>query len=277
MTARPSELNYLRTLVRDRSAIVIEPNKDYLIESRLAPLAREAGFDSISGLIGGLRAPRTASTLTLEKRVIEAMTTNETLFFRDVHPFNALQSFVIPQLKRQRPRRGLTIWSAACSTGQEPYSIAMLLDDRFPELDSWGVRIVATDLADGILDYARRGRYRQLEVNRGLPAPMLLKYFDREGGEFCIKERLRQRVSFQALNLIERWPALPSMDIVFMRNVLIYFDVDTKRAILNKVKQVMAPDGFLFLGTAETTLNIDESFERVQEERAVFYRLKARG
>jgi chemotaxis protein methyltransferase CheR len=277
MTARPSELNYLRTLVRDRSAIVIEPNKDYLIESRLTPLAREAGFDSISGLIGGLRAPRTASTLALEKRVIEAMTTNETLFFRDVHPFRALQSFVIPQLKRQRPRRGLTIWSAACSTGQEPYSIAMLLDDRFPELDSWAVRIVATDLADGILDYARRGRYRQLEVNRGLPAPMLLEYFDREGGEFCIKERLRQRVSFQTLNLIERWPALPSMDIVFMRNVLIYFDVDTKRAILKKVRQVMAPDGFLFLGTAETTLNIDESFERVQEERAVFYRLKAGG
>lgn len=153
----------------------------------------------------------------------------------------------------------------------------MLLDDSFPELDSWDIRIVATDLAEGILDYARRGQYRQLEVNRGLPAPMLLKYFERRGSEFCIKERLRQRISFQILNLIERWPALPLMDVVFMRNVLIYFDVDTKRAILNKVKQVLTPDGFLFLGTAETTLNIDESFERMQEGRAVFYRLKAGG
>jgi chemotaxis protein methyltransferase CheR len=276
MTARPSELTYLRTLVRDRSAIVIEPNKDYLIESRLSPIARDAGFDSIGGLISGLRAPRTARTLTLEKLVIEAMTTNETLFFRDVHPFNALQKVVIPELKRLRSRKSLAIWSAACSTGQEPYSIAMLLDDRFPELESWDVRIMATDLADGILDYARRGRYRQLEVNRGLPAPMLLKYFDREGNDFCLKERVRRRVTFQALNLIERWPAMPLVDVIFMRNVLIYFDVDTKRSILSKVRQVLAPDGFLFLGGAETTMNLDDSFERVQEGQTGFYRLKGR-
>jgi chemotaxis protein methyltransferase CheR len=277
MTARPSELTYLRTLVRDRSAIVIEPNKDYLIESRLAPIARDAGFESIGGLIAGLRAPRTARTLALEKVVIEAMTTNETLFFRDAHPFAALESFVIPELKRLRSRKPLSIWSAACSTGQEPYSIAMLLADRFPELDGTGLRILATDLADGILEYARRGRYRQLEVNRGLPAPMLVKYFDRDGSDYVIKDKVRLKITFQAMNLIERWPAMPMMDLVFMRNVLIYFDVDTKRAILNRVKQVLAPDGFLFLGTAETTINIDESFVRMQEGRAVFYRMKARG
>jgi chemotaxis protein methyltransferase CheR len=274
-TTTPSELVYLRTLVRDRSAIVIEASKDYLIEARLTPLAREAGFDDIGGLVGGLRAPRTPNTLTLEKRVIEAMTTNETLFFRDVHPFAALQSRIIPELRRARQGKALTFWSAACSTGQEPYSLAMLLDDRFPELQDWRIRILATDLAEGILEYARRARYRQLEVNRGLPAPMLLKYFDRDGTDYCLKERLRQKVSFQSLNLIAPWPPMPVVDVVFLRNVLIYFDVETKRSILNRVRRVLAPDGYLFLGGAETTLNIDDSFERVQEGRAVYYRLKA--
>jgi chemotaxis protein methyltransferase CheR len=275
MNATPSELVYLRTLIRNRSAIVIEPSKDYLIEARLAPLALEAGFDSIGELVDGLRAPRTQHTAKLEKKVVEAMTTNETLFFRDVHPFAALQSAVIPELIRTRSVKSLSVWSAACSTGQEPYSLAMLLDDRFPELQDWKVRILATDLAEGILDYARRGRYRQLEVNRGLPTPMLLKYFDRDGTDFCLKDRLRQKVSFQSLNLIAPWPSMPVMDVVFLRNVLIYFDVETKRAILGRVKKVLAPNGYLFLGGAESTVGIDDSFDRVREGRAVFYRLKA--
>jgi chemotaxis protein methyltransferase CheR len=169
------------------------------------------------------------------------------------------------------------MWSAACSTGQEPYSIAILLHERFPELQGWNVRIVATDLAEGILEYARRGRYRQVEVNRGLPLALLTKYFDRDGSEFCLQQRIRQRVSFQVLNLIERWPTMPQLDVVFLRNVLIYFDVETKRTILNRVKQTMAPGGFLFLGGAETTLNLDNSFERVQEGRAVFYRRASGG
>lgn len=272
MKPRPSQLNYLRTMVHRRAAIVIEPSKDYLIEARLAPVARDAGFESIGDLIGDLRAPPTPRTISLEKRVIEAMTTNETFFFRDVHPFVALENAVIPELVRKRTSRQLTIWSAACSTGQEPYSIAILLHDRFPELQTWTVRIVATDLAESILEYARRGRYRQVEVNRGLPLPLLTKYFDRDGSEFCLQQRIRQRVTFQVLNLIERWPTMPQLDVVFLRNVLIYFDVETKRSILKRVKQAMAPGGFLFLGGAETTLNLDDSFERVQEGNAVFYR-----
>jgi chemotaxis protein methyltransferase CheR len=271
-TTTPSGLFYLRSMVHRRAAIVIEPSKDYLIEARLSPVARDAGFDSIGELIGDLRAPRTPRTVTLEKRVIEAMTTNETFFFRDVHPFAALQSAVIPELMRTRTSKQLAIWSAACSTGQEPYSIAMMLQECFPALQSWDVRILATDLAESILEYARRGRYRHVEVTRGLPAEMLLKYFDREGTDFCLQPRLRDKVTFQVLNLIERWPPMPPLDIVFLRNVLIYFDVETKRTILNRVKRAMAPGGFLFLGGAETTLNLDNSFVRVQEGRAVFYR-----
>lgn len=272
MKATPSELTYLRTLVRTRSAIVIEPCKDYLLEARLAPVARDAGFDSLGGLVDGLRAPRTPDTAALEKRVIEAMTTNETLFFRDTHPFAVLESRVIPELVRARPNRSLCLWSAACSTGQEPYSLAMVLDSRFPELAAWDVRIWATDLAEASLEYARRGRYKQLEVNRGLPPALLQAYFEQDGAEYCVKPALRKRITFKALNLIERWPSMPVFDVVFLRNVLIYFDVETKRNILGRVKKVLARDGYLFLGGAETTLNIDDSFERVQEGRTVFFR-----
>jgi chemotaxis protein methyltransferase CheR len=268
--AKDADFVYLRSLIRRRSAIVVEESKDYLLESRLAPVAREEGLDSIGALVRRLQA----GSSKLETRVVEAMTTNETLFFRDVGPFEALRDVVIPALLKARGGADLRIWSAASSTGQEAYSIAMLLDDSFPSLDKSRVKILATDLTEPVLEYGRRGVYRQLEVNRGLPSSMLLKYFDRDGAFWRVREPLRKQVTFKQMNLIEAWPEMPRMDVVFLRNVLIYFDTDTKRMILSRVRKILAPDGYLFLGGAETTLNSEGSFERVQRDRIVFYRPK---
>jgi chemotaxis protein methyltransferase CheR len=176
-------------------------------------------------------------------------------------------------LKRASSRE-LNIWSAACSSGQEPYSLALLLLEHFPNLAAWSIKLIATELSAGMLARARRGRYSQLEVNRGLPAKLLVKYFRQDGTDWETKEELRNRVEFQILNLAESWPPLPPMDIILMRNVLIYFGVETKKRILGKVRQLLRPDGFLFLGGAETTFNLDDAFQRVQFDRTICYRVR---
>lgn len=271
--ALESDLDWLRHLVRTRSAIVLDEGKDYLIESRLMPVARTAGFATLGDFLTAARHPASAA---LRDRAVEAMTTNETSFFRDAKPFDALRDAILPELlMRRSATRSLTVWSAACSTGQEPYSLAMLLHDRFPELASWQVRILGTDLSTAVLDRARSGRYSQLEVNRGLPAPYLLRYFARDGAGWQLSAPIRDAVEFQPLNLIESWPSLPPLDIVLLRNVLIYFDVDVKRRILARVRGLLRPDGYLFLGGAETTLNLDDTFERAPFDHASCYRLKS--
>jgi len=264
------DFDYICTLVRSRSAIVLEPGKEYLVQARLLPLARKQGLDDISALVERLK--RGDAALTTE--VVEAMTTNETSFFRDVHPFELLRTEVVPDLltKRAATRR-LHIWSAAASTGQEAYTIAMTLREHFPQLVGWNVSILGTDLSREVLEKAREGRYAQIEVNRGLPAPMLVKYFDRAGPAWRVKPDLRALVEFKQLNLMGQWPVMPSMDIVFLRNVLIYFDADTKRDILTRVQRVIAPDGYLFLGAAETTLQFEGMFERVAGARGNCYRV----
>jgi chemotaxis protein methyltransferase CheR len=264
------DFDYICTLVRSRSAIVLEPGKEYLVQARLLPLARKQGLDDISALVERLK--RGDAALTTE--VVEAMTTNETSFFRDVHPFELLRTEVVPDLltKRAATRR-LHIWSAAASTGQEAYTIAMTLREHFPQLVGWNVSILGTDLSREVLEKAREGRYAQIEVNRGLPAPMLVKYFDRAGPAWRVKPELRALVEFKQLNLMGQWPVMPSMDIVFLRNVLIYFDADTKRDILTRVQRVIAPDGYLFLGAAETTLQFEGMFERVAGARGNCYRV----
>ncbi len=178
-------------------------------------------------------------------------------------------------MEKRAATRALNIWFGACSSGQEPYSIAMLLREHFPGLGTWDVRLLATDLSTEVLDKAKEGRYSKIEVNRGLPITLLIKYFENEGLEWRIRQVIRQRVEFRPMNLIESWPHLPAMDIVFLRNVLIYFDVPTKRKILGQIRQVLKPDGYLFLGTAETTMNLDEAYERVVIEKAVCYRLRS--
>jgi chemotaxis protein methyltransferase CheR len=267
------DFQFVSQLVRDRSAIVLEPDKAYLLEARLGPLARAEGLGSLEELVAQLRR---SPVNGLQRRVVEAMTTNETSFFRDLHPFEALRQVVVPAvMERRRTERRLTIWCAACSSGQEPYSIAITLRERFPELASWAVQILGTDISTEMVRRSREGRYGQIEMNRGLPAPLLVKYFEKHGLEWQVKPELRQMCEFRQLNLIEPWGPLPPVDVVFLRNVLIYFDVETKRSILQNVRRVLPSWGYLFLGGAETTINLGDAFERVPFDRAGCYRPKA--
>lgn len=267
-----SDFDFVRELVRRHSAIALEDGKGYLVEARLTPLARREGFASLAELVAQLRTGRDPA---LQRKVVEAMTTNETLFFRDVHPFEALRASVLPELVQRRAAvKQLRIWSAACSTGQEPYTIAILLRESFPELASWRVDIVATDLSTEVLEKARAGVYGQIEVNRGLPARLMVKYFRQQGVEWQLDDAIRAMVDFRELNLAEPWPAMGQFDVVFLRNVLIYFDRDTKKSILARVRSVLKPDGSLFLGAAETTMNLDDAYERVQLGKSGCYRVK---
>ena len=272
MTLSQPEFNYVRRLVLDQSAIVLEEDKGYLVESRLLPLARREGFTSINLLVQKMQSEPLNG---LHHRAVEAMTTNETSFFRDFHPFEGLKKFVLPDLiARRAQERKLSIWCAASSSGQEPYSLSMLIRENFPQLSTWNVRILATDLSTDILARAREGRYSQLEVNRGLPASLLVKYFQKRGCDWYLRDDIRSMVEYQIVNLASAWPVLPPMDIVMIRNVLIYFGIETKKEILAKVRRVLKSDGYFFLGAAETTFSIDQSFERAQFDRATCYRLR---
>jgi chemotaxis protein methyltransferase CheR len=268
----PQDFQFVCGLVRQRSAIVLEPEKSYLLEARLSPLARSEGFGTIEELVARLRSHPFNG---LHRKVVEAMTTNETSFFRDLHPFEALRSVVLPEvIRRRQVDRRINIWCAACSSGQEPYTIAMTILEHFPMLGSWDVKILATDLSSDMVARSRAGRYGQIEVNRGLPASLLVKYFEKKGMEWVIRPEVQRFCEFRELNLIESWSGLPRMDVVFLRNVLIYFDLDTKRSILSNTRKVLQPWGHLFLGGAETTINLGDGFTRVQYDRAGCYRLK---
>lgn len=261
MSDDAAAFQFIRSFLYDKSAIHLGIDKDYLIESRLAPVLRKYGVGDFGGLVKRLRANGDDA---LSTDVLDAMTTNETYFFREPALFDELLRQLLPRLMAARAAtRRLQIWSAACSTGQEPYSLAMGMRERLPQLRDWQVHLLATDISPSCLALARRGVYRQLEVNRGLPAPYLLKYFTRTGLEYTLKDEIRQAVEFRALNLVGNWPIDIRPDLLLMRNVLIYFDQRTKAAILAKVRKVLAPDGYLVLGAAETTLNIDPAFERV--------------
>jgi chemotaxis protein methyltransferase CheR len=263
----------VRSLVQQHAAIVLEPGKAYFVESQLLPLARREEFESVEALVACLRTRPFGS---LHEKVVDAMTSNETSFFRDLHPFEALRVAILPELIRRREGvRKLQLWCGASSSGQEPYTIAMLLREYFPQLRDWTVALVATDLSEEMLVRARKGRFTQLEVNRGLPAPLLVKYFTRHGAEWQIRDELREMVEFRAMNLVKPWPALPPLDVVFLRNVITYFDPETRRLVLGRIQRQLQPDGYLFLGAAETTLNAHEAFERVAVVRSWAYRLRA--
>lgn len=263
MTLAADTFDFVATLVRNRSAIQLDKGKEYLVESQLAPLARSAGAADVDAFIRALRVD-----ISQHDSVVEALTTNETSWFRDLNPFSMLTSTVIPELV-SRSRGPLRIWSAACSTGQEPYSIAMTITDNFPSVKA---QILATDIAENVLAKGRSGRFTQLEINRGLPAPMLVKHFERQGPSFEIAAHLRNQVVFRKHNLLEQPPVGGPYDIVFLRNVLIYFDVATKRSVLAKVRAALAPGGYLFLGAAETTIGVDDTWERIQVGNSSVYR-----
>jgi chemotaxis protein methyltransferase CheR len=267
----PDAFAYISGLVLDRSAIVLEPSKAYLVDARLMPIARQLGLSSLGELVDKMKRP---GANDLQRVVVEAMTTNETSFFRDIHPFEALKNTILPDMIAKRANeRTLNIWSNACSSGQEPYSIAMLIREHFRSLEGWKIRLIGSDLSSQILNRAREGLFNQTEINRGLPVPLLVKYFQKEGLQWRIKDEIRKMVEFCEVNLVEKWPSsLPKMDILFLRNVLIYFSADTKKAILAKVRNILRPDGCMFLGGAETTMNLDTSFERVLLGKVACYR-----
>lgn len=265
------DFEYVAGLARAGAAIVLEPGKEYLVESRLDPVARQAGFPSLESFLEALRTKKLNGEM--HARVIDALTTNETYFFRDFHPFEALRKHIVPEILASRSAtRRLTIWSAACSAGQEPYSLAMLLREHFPQLAGWEVKIVATDLSPTVLSQAREGRYSQLEVNRGLPAPYLIKYFTRRDNHWFIQDQLKTLIEFRPMNLAQPWPLLPPFDLIFIRNVMIYFDTETKRSILRRIRNCLLPHGSLFLGTAETTINLDPNYRPVTFGNATVYR-----
>ena len=245
MSIRPDDFRYISSIVKDEIGIVLDNGKEYLVESRLTPIAQSEGYASLEALVV---AAKSAANKKLKQKLLEAMTTNETLFFRDGKPFDALKMDILPALiEARRSVRSITIWCAACSSGQEPYSICMLIKEHFPELANWNVKIKATDISSEPLAKARDGLYTQFEVNRGLPAPLLMKYFTRAGMKWQVKEELRSMVDFSMLNLLEPWVLAPRCDMIFMRNVLIYFDEATKRIIFGKVFDKLVSDGYYFV------------------------------
>lgn len=266
-----SELRYIREFVREQAAIVLD-GKDYLIETRLETLAATEGLPGLANLMRALRGE--AEPRELHRKVVDALTTNETLFFRDVHPFDALRNTIFPELiQRNAAARSLRIWSGASSAGQEPLSVAMLLRQHFPQLQDWRIELLATDLSDEMLHQARQGCYSQIEVNRGLPAPLLVRFFEDRGSHWQALPEIRRMVRYEPLNLAGPWPPRSPFDLI-LRNVMIYFDVETKRQILSRLARSLVPGGYLLLGAAETAVGLSEEFEPVTVGRTVLYSKK---
>lgn len=250
---------YLRELVKAQSANTIDPSRNALFETKLTPIARMAGARNLKDFVDRLKQDR---EVHLHRAVAEAMTINETSFFRDLKPFEMLREVVLPRLIEQRSaQRRLRIWSAASSTGQEAYSLAMMLVEHFPVVAGWDVKIIGTDISRHVVEYAQRARYRRLEVNRGLPVRMLMKHMSRDGEEWVINERLRRMCEFQRANLCVRLPALPQFDLVLLRNVLLYFTQQDRTALFREVYRKMASDGCLVLGNAEQAEDSTNLFE----------------
>jgi chemotaxis protein methyltransferase CheR len=265
------DFDYIQKLLKEKCALVLDSDKQYLVATRLKPIVKQLKLESITELVGVLRKHPNNG---LSTQVIEAMMTTETSFFRDHHPFETLRKTVLPELiERRRQERSLTIWCAASSTGQEPYSLALLIREHFPELAAWNIKLLASDLSGEVLERATVGRYNQIEVNRGLPAALLVKYFEQEGTSWQLQAKVRAMVKFQKLNLAQPWPFLPRMDLVLLRNVMIYFDVQTKKSILSQVSRLLRTDGYLVLGGAETTINLVNCFRRLEHLKSGFYQL----
>ena len=272
----PEDFAFLTRLVEERSAMLIDPGKEYLMRTRLSPVVREARLGSLGELVTALRGPRAGA---LEDRVIDAMTINETSFFRDGHPFEVIAETVLPGLLARRPDRSITIWCGAASSGQEPFSLAMVLRDRFPRLvDGGRVRILATDLSPTMVARIDDARYSTFETGRGLTPELLARHFEEDPAGYRVRRQLRALVEARTLNLMGSWSIVPRCDLVLLRNVLIYFSQDTKRAILERIrKDVLVADGALLLGSSETTLNVDPGYARRDVGKNGYYQPVAVG
>ena len=264
----PAEYDYLRQFLKSRSGLVLSNEKQYLIESRLLPVARKSGLESIAALVAKLKEPRET---VLAEAVVEAMTTNESFFYRDKTPFEHFTQMMMPEmLKARASQKKIRIWCAAASTGQEPYTIAMCLKEMERQLLGWRIEILGTDISNEVLDRAKAGTYTQFEVQRGLPIQLLLKYFTQQGESWTISPQLRSMVQWKKFNLLESFASFGQFDIVFCRNVLIYFDQPTKVDILGRISKVMAPDGYLVLGAAETVVGLTDAFKPAPDRRGLY-------
>jgi chemotaxis protein methyltransferase CheR len=267
MTLSQAEFTFISNLVRKEASIVLAPGKEYLVEARLIPVARAVGAPNVNDFIGDLQK---RPNPTHQRKIIDALTTNETSFFRDREPFSALTDVVLPELIKSRATvRKLRFWSAASSSGQEAYSLAITLQETLPS--GWSFEIVGTDISTAMVERAQKAEYSQVEVNRGLAATQLVQYFERAGAHWRIIPALRKNVTFKHMSLTAPFPPF---DVIFLRNVLIYFDVATKRQVLQNAAKILRPDGLLFLGAAETTIGIDDNYERVAAGRTSAYRTR---
>lgn len=264
---KPEDFDFVSRLIKSKSGLVLSEDKTYLLESRLMPIARKRGLKDLGELIGALRG----GDRNLVEEVVDAMTTNESFFFRDTKPFDQFRHVVLPHMIKERAsKRHLRIWCAAASSGQEPYSLAMILDEFKTQLSGWRVEIIGTDISREILAKARAGLYSQFEVQRGLPIGLLVKYFQKKEDQWQISSEIRSKVQYKEFNLLEDFRPLGQFDVVYCRNVLIYFDQPTKSDVLARVSALMPDDGFLFLGGAETVLGISDKFKPLARQRGIY-------
>ncbi len=270
MFVTPVDYEFLRALLKERSGLVLATDKQYLIESRLMPVARAAGLSSITDLAQRLRG---SDSEVLKTHVTEAMTINESFFFRDKVPFDRFRDTVLPAMMSSRANtRRLRIWCAAASTGQEPYSLAMILRSMIEKFVDWRIEIIATDICSDVLEKAKAGVYSQFEVQRGLPIQMLMQYFEQVGEQWRVTETLRKMVQFRHFNLLDNFSSLGTFDVVFCRNVLIYFDQATKVDVLERIGRSLKSDGFLSMGAAETVVGLTNTFVPLPEKRGLYVR-----
>ena len=263
----PPDYEYLRKLLKDQSGLDLSADKQYLIESRLLPLSRKCGVTGIDDLVQKMKG----GSSSIVAQVVEAMTTNETFFFRDKIPFEHFRDSIMPEmLKARAARRSIRIWCAAGSTGQEPYSLAMCLKEMGASLAGWRVDIIATDLSQEVLEKSKSGIYSQFEVQRGLPIQLLVKYFKQNGELWQISPDIRAMVQHRQLNLLHDFSQLGAFDVIFCRNVLIYFDQETKISIFGRLAKAMEPDGFLVLGAAETIVGLTDVFKPFPDKRGLY-------
>ncbi len=263
-----TDFELIAQILKDRSGLALKKEKAYLLESRLNPVARKWSFSGFDELVAAVRNSGDEALLV---DVTEAMTTNESFFFRDQRPFDQFTEIVLPHLLKARATtRAIRIWSAACSSGQEPYTLAMLLKEHAAKLNGWRVEIVATDLSNEILDKAKEGLYTQFEVQRGLPIALLVKYFVQNGDRWQIDGSLQEMVKFKQFNLLDDFSQLGKFDVVFCRNVLIYFDSPTKAQVLDSIADLLPQDGFLYLGGAETVLGTTGRFQIMEGQRGIY-------
>jgi chemotaxis protein methyltransferase CheR len=264
----PGEFDYLCGLLRERSGLVLTKDKAYLLENRLMPLARKRSIGGLDGLVNALKG----GDQILAAEVVDAMTTNESFFFRDTKPFDQFKNLVLPKLLQARAdKKALRIWSAAASTGQEPYTLAMLLKENAAQLAGWRIEIIGTDISPTVLERARQGIYTQFEVQRGLPIQFLVKYFKQvENNGWQIDAGIRSMVSYREFNLLKDLSPIGACDVVFCRNVLIYFDQDTKARVLDGISRLLPKDGYLFLGGAETVLGVSAKFAPIAGMNGIY-------